>query len=72
LQADYPIELYTKIYINKTFARRKNLPDTTRDNFDLSDIEDRLTQDLDTLGNGELISILQRIVFVHTATRKTA
>jgi hypothetical protein len=70
LQVDYPIELYTKIYVNKTLARRKNLPDTTRDNFDLSDIEDKLTQDLDVLGNGEPVSILRRTAFVHAATRK--
>jgi hypothetical protein len=37
LQVDYLIELYTKTYINKTLARRKNSPNTTRDNFDLSD-----------------------------------
>jgi hypothetical protein len=72
LQADYPIELYTKIYVNKTLVRRKNLPDTTRDNFDLSDIEDKLTQNLDILGNGEPVSILRRTAFVHAATRKTA
>lgn len=72
LRADYPIEVYTKIYVNKTLARRKNLPNTTRDNFDLSDIEDKLAQDLDILGNGEPISILQRTAFVHAATRKTA
>jgi hypothetical protein len=72
LRADYPIEVYTKIYVNKTLARRKNLPDTTRDNFDLLDIEDKLAQDLDILGNGEPISILQRTAFVHAATRKTA
>ena len=71
LQADYPIELYTKIYINKILARRKNLPDTTRDNLDLSDIEDRLTQDLDVLGNGEPISILRRTAFGHIVIRKT-
>jgi hypothetical protein len=41
-QADYPIEVYTKIYINKTLVKRRSLPDTTRDNFDLSDIEDNL------------------------------
>ena len=58
--------------VNKTLARRKNLPDTTRDNFDLSDIEDKLTQNLDILGNGEPVSILRRTAFVHAATRKTA
>ena len=71
LRADYPIEVYTKIYINKALAKRKNLPDTTRDNFDLSDIEDKLAQNLDILGNGEPISIFQRTAFVHVATRKT-
>ncbi|KAH0536051.1 hypothetical protein FGG08_007044 [Glutinoglossum americanum] len=71
-QVDYPIEIYTKIYINKTLVRRKSLPDTTRDNFNLSDIEDKLAQDLDILENGEPISVLQRTVFVHAAIRKTA
>ena len=55
---DYTIEVYTKIYINKTLVKRRNLPDTTRDNFDLSDIEDNLAQDLNGLGNSEPISIL--------------
>ena len=72
LWEDYPIEVYTKIYINKALVKRKNLPDTMRDNFDLSDIEDKLAQDLNILGNGELISIFQRTAFVHIATRKTA
>ncbi|KAI9763666.1 MAG: hypothetical protein M1839_006368 [Geoglossum umbratile] len=42
LKADYPIEVYTKIYINKVLTKRRSLPDTTRDNFNLSDIEDNL------------------------------
>jgi hypothetical protein len=70
--ADYLIEVYTKIYINKALAKRKNLPDTTRDNLGLSNIEDKLAQDLNILRNGEPISILQRTAFVHIATRKTA
>jgi hypothetical protein len=72
LKVDYPIEVYTKIYINKVLTKRRSLPDTTRDNFDLSDIEDKLAQDLDILGNGEPISILQRTAFIHAATRRTA
>ncbi|KAH0541586.1 hypothetical protein FGG08_003934 [Glutinoglossum americanum] len=72
LRVDYPIELYIKIYINKVLMKRKSLPDTTRDNFDLSDIENNLAQDLNGLGNSEPISILQRTAFVHAATRKTA
>ncbi|KAI9764190.1 MAG: hypothetical protein M1839_005977 [Geoglossum umbratile] len=55
LRADYLIEVYTKVYINNTLARRKSLPDTTRDNFDLLDIEDKISQDLDTLGEPILI-----------------
>ena len=27
LQVDYPIELYTKIYVNKTLVRIKDLPE---------------------------------------------
>ncbi|KAI9762499.1 MAG: hypothetical protein M1840_001223 [Geoglossum simile] len=62
LKVDYPIEVLTK---------RRSLSDTTKDNFDLSDIEDKLAQDLNILGNREPISILQRTAFIHAATRQT-
>ncbi|KAI9865728.1 MAG: hypothetical protein M1813_002186 [Trichoglossum hirsutum] len=44
-----------------------------RDNFDLLDIEDKPTQDLDIIANGEPILILQRTTtFVRAATGKAA
>jgi hypothetical protein len=50
-QVDFSIEVHTKIYINKALTKRTDLPDAARDNFDLSDIEDKHVQDLNILGN---------------------
>jgi len=47
--ADFPIEINLRIYINKGIAKRKNLPNSSRDTLDLSIIEEVLLKELDIL-----------------------
>ena len=55
--ADFPIEVNLRIYINKTIAKRKNLPDSLRDTLDLSTVEEALLEELETLVQGEISNV---------------
>ena len=66
--ADFPIEVNIRIYINKTLRKRRNLPDSLRDKFDLSIIEEALAIELETLAEGESFSILHRTAIIRANT----
>jgi hypothetical protein len=65
--ADFPIEINLRIYINKGIAKRKNLPNSSRDTFDLSTIEEALLKELDSLVQGEVTNF-SRISIVRANT----
>jgi hypothetical protein len=67
--ADFPIEVNLRIYINKTIAKRENLPDSSRDTLDLSIVEEALLEELETLVQGE-ISNIYRTTIVRANTSK--
>jgi hypothetical protein len=62
--ANFSVEVNIHIYINKTMAKKKNLPDSSRDTLDLSMIEEVLVEELESLIEGENASILHQTVIV--------
>lgn len=54
---DFLIEVNLCIYINKTIAKRKNLPNSSRDTLDLSTVEEALLEELETLVQGGISNI---------------
>jgi hypothetical protein len=57
-----------RIYINKILRKHRNLPDSLRDIFDLSIIEEALTIELETLVEEESLSILHRTAIIQVNT----
>jgi hypothetical protein len=69
--ADFPIEVNLRIYINKTIAKRKNLPDSSRDTLDLSTVEEVLLEEFETLVHGEVLNICRTAIIRANTSRGT-
>lgn len=70
--ADFSVECYTRIFVNKRLFKRRTLPNSTRDSLDLASIEASIWEDLNIAardGNGD-INLLQQTAFVRTGTGK--
>ena len=69
--ADFPIKVNLCIYINKTIAKRKNLPDSLRDTLDLSTVEEALMEELETLVQGEISNVYHIAIVQANTSRGT-
>jgi hypothetical protein len=66
--ADFPVDLHLRVFINRSLGVRKILPETTRRMFDLADIEEAFLQSLEPLVGDVRYDILERTVNVKLVT----
>lgn len=66
--ADFPVDLHLRVFINRSLRVRKILPETTRRTFDLADIEEAFLESLEPLVGDMNYDILERTVNVKLVT----
>jgi len=65
---NYPIHLHLRIYMNKSLTLRKALPDTTRREFDIADVEEAIQHEIIAQVHDEPYEVQKRTAFVRVAS----